>query len=79
MKDLIDKKNIVTHEIVYDNFKRITGFMEDEITMWTPAGKCAIRVRFVEDDLPCGREVIFTYYTDKYWKLESIRAYFDLI
>ena len=81
-KDEYAKILDIDHREVYEQFKRITGFEDEQIERWQPSGKGTIRVVLSEDAVnTCiyNRELVFTYWTNKYWKIETVRAYFDLV
>ncbi len=71
---------VLTDKDIYEEFKHITGFTDADVDIYSKAGKNSIRVRFVEGAVETfSGEIIFTYYSDKYWRLESINAYFYLV
>lgn len=74
-----EKTLIITHKDIYEKFLYLFGFSNDEVDVWTPAGRNSIRARFIDKTFFAAHEIIFTYYSDKYWRLESIKSFFDLV
>lgn len=55
---------------VFKAFLDITRTTEKDIEMWFPNGKDSIRVKFKNR-----QELIFTYYSKNYWRLETRGAF----
>lgn len=60
----------MTHEKLFEAFKKITGFSGDSIERYFANGKHSIRVRFKDKN-----EYIFTYKTPRKWRLETYESY----
>lgn len=57
---------------IFEKFKEKFPSETEKIDIWFPNGRNAIRVRFKSRS-----EVIFTYWSDKKWKLESLDHFLD--
>ena len=64
----------MTHESLFYKFREMTIYKDDDILMWFPNGKNCIRVRM--SDLS---DVVFTYQSEKIWKIESMESYLNSI
>lgn len=58
----------MSHNDIYQKFEQMFPNMADRMTdIWYPEGKNSIRIRRGRNI----RQLVFTYFSDKEWKLES--------
>lgn len=62
------------HKEILKKYKEITKTKDEDIIVWFPCGKNAIRIRPKK-----GIEFVFSYYTDKKWCLETIDKFIEVI
>ena len=60
----------VTHKDIFKAFKDVTQMSDERVRIWYPNGRHSIRVALVG-----GRELIFTYDSPNYWRLETRGAF----
>lgn len=60
----------MTPKDVYKAFRDISRTTDEDIEMWFPNGKDSIRVK-----LRNKQELIFTYDSPKYWRIETRGAF----
>ena len=68
----------MAHSEIFKLFKRFFDIADEEIDCWFPNGKGSIRVRFKptsSQGLPFER--VFTYFSDFYWRLETVDSYLE--
>jgi antitoxin component YwqK of YwqJK toxin-antitoxin module len=54
------------HPEIYEQFKSHFNMADDDIKEWFPNGSYCVRVR-----MKSGTELVFTYYHDQDWRLET--------
>ena len=64
----------MTHDKIYEKFKEIYQTIDSEVDCWFPNGKGSIRIRS-----KIYGEMIFTYWSKKRWRIESVESYLDSI
>lgn len=63
----------MTHNEVWEAFKKRFSYASNCATYWFPNGKNSIRIRF-----PDGKpDLIFTYQNMKVWKIETVDSYLE--
>lgn len=62
----------MTHRQVLEKFKEISHITDDSIDVWFQYGKNSIRVRLKDRT-----ELIFTFSSQKSWRLETIDSYLE--
>lgn len=60
----------MSHEVIYNIFKRMMPIYGDKVIMWFPNGYSSIRIR-----LSTKEEYIFTYSSDRNWRFETVDNY----
>ena len=60
----------MTRKDVFEAFKDIAHISDERIDTWFPNGRNSVRVR-----LKTKQELIFTYHTKNYWRLETKGAF----
>ena len=60
----------MTHQQIFEMFKKVTGFDDSRIDRWFSLGKYAIRVKFKDRT-----EYIFKYKNPRKWRLETFESY----
>jgi len=64
----------MTHNEVWEAFKKHFSEASEKVTHWFPNGKNSIRVRiYAYGDL------VFTYKNKKIWKIETVDSYLESI
>lgn len=60
----------MAHTELIEKFKEICRINVEDFEHWFPNGKDSIRVRFDEYT-----DVVFTYHSEKDWRIESMDSY----
>lgn len=62
------------HKEIFNKFKEIYVIDDDDVDCWFPNGKGSVRVRS-----KVYGEFIFTYWSKKKWRIESVDSWLDSI
>lgn len=60
----------MTHNVVYERFKKLFPILDEGITAWFPNGKNSIRIRMFDKF-----DFVFTYNGGRDWKYETIDSF----